>query len=124
APWITQGDAPWLFSDRNTRALGARGDRGQMVCVAEYDLDPIKASHAFGALTGGARVPDVACNLVVIATAAVEACAGIINGSIKTEGVAVEPVGFYRVTHLQVDMAYTAVLRISCPLRIASGPSR
>ena len=85
-------------------AFGARGNDSKVPAIPDQDLDGIETRHSLGTFTCITAVPDVACKLVMVATAAVEAGTGIARSAAEAEHVAVEALGLCCITHLQLDM--------------------
>ena len=74
-----------------------------------------RIAAVFATLACMPAVPDIAGELVVIAAAAVEAGAGIVDSGVEAEDVAIEAVCLFPIPHLQMHMTDAAVCRKAGP---------
>src|SRR3954465_12669112 len=90
APWISQEDAAVSLLAPDLQFVELGNGPVERFLVVETDLVVGKAGHVVGARAGAAAVPDIGCEMVVIAAARKEARARITRHYLQAKHVAIE----------------------------------
>src|SRR5690606_2671892 len=119
APGVAQACTRRMILDPNCRCCRAFPNCGKHCRIAQPERHFGQSGHAFRRHARIAAVPDIAGKLVVIATAAEELRAGIVEHQIEAEHAGIEGLRLCRVADLEVHMADEPGLREAVPFPVA-----